>query len=48
MTEEFIPQNSGMFRPVGVHAPKGSIFNPNFPRAVRLAHGARCSACSTA
>jgi N-methylhydantoinase B/oxoprolinase/acetone carboxylase alpha subunit len=33
MTEEFIPQNSGMFRPVGVHAPKGSIFNPNFPRA---------------
>ena len=33
MTEEFIPQNSGMFRPVGVHAPKGCIFNPNFPRA---------------
>jgi len=33
MTEEFIPQNSGMFRPVSVHAPKGSIFNPNFPRA---------------
>lgn len=33
MSEEFIPQNSGMFRPVSVHAPKGSIFNPNFPRA---------------
>jgi len=33
MTEEFIPQNSGMFRPVSVHAPKGSIFNPHFPRA---------------
>jgi N-methylhydantoinase B len=33
MNEEFIPQNSGMFRPVSVLAPKGSIFNPNFPRA---------------
>lgn len=33
MSEEFIPQNSGMFRPVSVYAPKGSIFNPNFPRA---------------
>ncbi|MFN0160913.1 MAG: hydantoinase B/oxoprolinase family protein [Burkholderiales bacterium] len=33
MSEEFIPQNSGMFRPVTVVAPKGSIFNPNFPRA---------------
>src|SRR5262245_51897587 len=33
MTEEFIPQNSGMFRPVSVHAPKASIFNPHFPRA---------------
>ena len=33
MSEEFIPQNSGMFRPVSVHAPKGSLFNPNFPRA---------------
>ena len=33
MSEEFIPQNSGMFRPVSVVAPKGSIFNPNFPRA---------------
>ncbi len=33
MSEEFIPQNEGMFRPVSVVAPKGSIFNPNFPRA---------------
>jgi N-methylhydantoinase B/oxoprolinase/acetone carboxylase alpha subunit len=33
VTGEFIPQNSGMFRPVDVYAPKGSIFNPNYPRA---------------
>ncbi len=32
-TEEFIPQNDGMFRPISAVAPKGSIFNPNFPRA---------------
>ncbi len=31
--DEFVPQNDGMFRPVEVLAPKGSIFNPNFPRA---------------
>jgi len=31
--EEFIPQNEGIFRPVTVTAPKGTIFNPNFPRA---------------
>jgi N-methylhydantoinase B/oxoprolinase/acetone carboxylase alpha subunit len=31
--EEFIPQNEGIFRPVKVVAPKGTIFNPNFPRA---------------
>jgi N-methylhydantoinase B/oxoprolinase/acetone carboxylase alpha subunit len=30
---EFVPQNDGVFRPVDVIAPKGSIFNPNFPRA---------------
>ena len=29
----FVPQNEGMLRPVNVIAPKGSIFNPNFPRA---------------
>jgi len=29
----FIPQNEGMLRPVEVIAPKGSIFNPNYPRA---------------
>lgn len=32
-TGEFIPQNQGMFRPVKVEAPKGSLFNPSFPRA---------------
>ena len=26
-----VPQNDGIFRPVFVHAPKGSIFNPEFP-----------------
>ena len=31
--DEFVPQNEGMFRPVSVVAPKGSMFNPNFPRA---------------
>ena len=29
----FVPQNEGMLAPVNVIAPKGSIFNPNFPRA---------------
>ena len=29
----FVPQNEGMLAPVKVVAPKGSIFNPNFPRA---------------
>jgi N-methylhydantoinase B/oxoprolinase/acetone carboxylase alpha subunit len=33
LIEDFVPQNDGMFRPVSVVAPKGSIFNPNFPRA---------------
>jgi len=30
-SEVFIPQNSGIFRPVEVVAPLGSIFNPKFP-----------------
>jgi N-methylhydantoinase B len=30
---DFVPQNDGVFRPVNVIAPKGTIFNPNFPRA---------------
>lgn len=30
---EHVPQNDGIFRPVSVIAPKGSIYNPNFPRA---------------
>jgi 5-oxoprolinase (ATP-hydrolysing) len=29
----FVPQNEGMLAPVNVIAPKGSIFNPNYPRA---------------
>jgi N-methylhydantoinase B len=47
MSEEFIPQNSGMFRPVDVYAPKGSIFNPNFPRAcvARMAQVQRVLDC---
>lgn len=31
--DEFVPQNDGMFRPVDVIAPLGSIFNPTFPAA---------------
>jgi 5-oxoprolinase (ATP-hydrolysing) len=31
----FVPQNEGMLRPVRVIAPKGSIFNPSFPRATK-------------
>jgi N-methylhydantoinase B/oxoprolinase/acetone carboxylase alpha subunit len=44
---EFIPQNQGMFRPVHVEAPKGSIFNPNFPRAcfARMAQIQRALDC---
>jgi N-methylhydantoinase B/oxoprolinase/acetone carboxylase alpha subunit len=30
-SEDFIPQNEGIFRPVKAFAPKGSIFNPNMP-----------------
>ena len=29
----FVPQNEGMLKPVNVIAPKGSIFNPRYPRA---------------
>ena len=29
-----IPNNEGGFRPISVHAPEGSIFNPRFPAAV--------------
>jgi N-methylhydantoinase B len=31
--EEFIPQNDGIFRPIHVHAPEGTMFNPTFPRS---------------
>ena len=30
---ERVPQNDGIFRPVSVIAPKGSLYNPRFPRA---------------
>jgi N-methylhydantoinase B/oxoprolinase/acetone carboxylase alpha subunit len=45
--DEFIPQNQGMFRPVKIVAPKGSIFNPNFPRAclARMAQVQRVLDC---
>jgi N-methylhydantoinase B/oxoprolinase/acetone carboxylase alpha subunit len=33
LIEEHVPQNDGIFRPVEVIAPKGSIYNPRFPRA---------------
>ena len=33
MFPEHVPQNDGVFRPVKVIAPKGTIFNPTFPRA---------------
>lgn len=46
-TEEFVPQNEGMFRPVNVTAPLGSIFNPRFPRAcfARMAQVQRAIDC---
>lgn len=31
--DEYIPQNEGCYRPIEVICPKGTIFNPNFPRA---------------
>jgi N-methylhydantoinase B/oxoprolinase/acetone carboxylase alpha subunit len=33
IVEEDIPQNEGCYRPIEVVCPKGTIFNPNFPRA---------------
>jgi N-methylhydantoinase B len=30
---ERVPQNDGVFRPVKLVAPKGTIYNPNFPRS---------------
>ena len=33
MFPDHVPQNDGVFRPVQVIAPKGTIFNPTFPRA---------------
>jgi N-methylhydantoinase B/oxoprolinase/acetone carboxylase alpha subunit len=31
LTEEFVPQNDGAFRPIRAIAPEGTIFNPRFP-----------------
>ena len=31
VTEEYVPQNDGCFRPVRAYAPEGTIFNPDFP-----------------
>lgn len=31
--DAYIPNNEGMFRPVHVVAPEGTLFNPRFPRA---------------
>jgi len=44
---DFVPQNEGMFRPVKVIAPEGSIFNPRFPRAcsARMAQVQRVIDC---
>ena len=47
MSGDFVPQNEGMFRPVKVIAPEGSIFNPRFPRAcsARMAQVQRVIDC---
>ena len=42
--DTYIPNNEGMFRPVHVVAPEGSLFNPRFPRATY----ARFCACNIA
>ena len=46
-SSDFVPQNEGMFRPVKVVAPLGSIFNPRFPRAcsARMAQVQRVIDC---
>ncbi|TCP53085.1 N-methylhydantoinase B [Tamaricihabitans halophyticus] len=31
LTEEFVPQNDGCFRPAKAYAPEGTLFNPDFP-----------------
>src|SRR4029078_2756363 len=42
--DAYIPNHEGMFRPVHVEAPEGSLFNPRFPRATY----ARFCACQIA
>lgn len=36
LTEQYIPSNSGAFRPITVVAPEGTIFNPKFPAATQM------------
>ena len=36
ITEQYIPANSGAFRPITVIAPEGSTFNPKFPAATQI------------
>lgn len=36
LTEQYIPANSGAFRPITVIAPEGSTFNPRFPAATQI------------
>ncbi|TWH22139.1 hydantoinase B/oxoprolinase family protein [Prauserella rugosa] len=31
LTEEYVPQNDGCFRPAKAYAPEGTLFNPDFP-----------------
>ncbi|ANY10291.1 hydantoin utilization protein B [Pseudonocardia sp. HH130630-07] len=31
LSEEFVPQNDGCFRPAKAYAPEGTLFNPDFP-----------------
>ena len=40
-THEYIPQNSGLIRPIRIHAPLGSICNPTFlaPTIARFCPG---------
>src|SRR5690606_20336437 len=35
-TEKYIPTSSGLFRPIKVVAPEGTIFNPKFPAATQI------------
>ena len=36
LAEQYVPANSGAFRPIHVVAPEGTIFNPRFPAATQI------------